>query len=118
MIHSIHSTVVEALLQELQKNGDATKQALYQACRENGPGSHPLAVVLPTVDSPSLLDRVHERPDVEGNIRQLRRQRLKERGNAVYIPPQAKANLKASDEARFSLMEKVGEYLISDQKVF
>src|SRR5690349_23351915 len=68
--------------------------------------------------SPSLLDRVQERPDVDGNIRQLRRQRLKERGNAVYIPPQAKSNLQARDETRFPLMEKVEEYLASDQKVF
>ncbi|KAK3813343.1 MAG: hypothetical protein J3Q66DRAFT_371880 [Benniella sp.] len=68
--------------------------------------------------SPSLLDRVQERPDVEGNLRQLRRQRLSERGKFVYIPPQAKANLQARDEACFPLMEKLEEFLSSDQKVF
>jgi len=65
-----------------------------------------------------LLDRVQERPDVEGHIRQLRRQRLKERGNAVYITPQAKANLQAGDETCYPLMEKVDEFLASEQRVF
>ncbi|KAK3813320.1 MAG: WD40-repeat-containing domain protein [Benniella sp.] len=68
--------------------------------------------------SPSLLDRVQEKPDVEGNLRQLRRQRLSERGKFVYIPLQAKANLQAHDEVRFPLMEKLEEFLSSDQKVF
>jgi len=106
------------LLEELQKDGDTKKQALYRLCRESGPCTLPLKVALPTLVSPSLLDRVQERPDVEGNLRQLRRQRLKEHGSAVYIPPQAKTNLQARDEERFPLMEKVEEFLESDQKVF
>jgi len=69
------------------------------------------------IGSPSLLDRVQERPDVEGTLRQLRRLRLKERGNIVYIHPQAKAGLQAYDDARFPLMEKVEEFLESNQKV-
>jgi predicted NACHT family NTPase len=36
----------------------------------------------------------------------------------VYIHPQAKAGLHAGDEARFSLVDKVDEFLDSDQKVF
>jgi len=55
---------------------------------------------------------------VEGSLRQLRRLRLKERGNVVYIPPQAKSSLQSRDEARFPLMEKVNEFLSSEQKVF
>ncbi|KAK3813183.1 MAG: WD40-repeat-containing domain protein [Benniella sp.] len=108
----------ETLLQELGKEGDATKQAFYRLCRENGSGSHPLKIGLPPMGSPSLLDHVQERPDVEGNLRQLRRQRLKERGKFVYIPPQAKANLQARDEARLPLMEMLDAFLSSDQKVF
>ncbi|KAF9359449.1 hypothetical protein BGX34_008346 [Mortierella sp. NVP85] len=111
-------TFAESLLEELQKDGDTKKQTLYRLCRENGPSALPLKVALPTLGSPSLLDRVQERPDVEGNLRQLRRQRLKEHGSAVYIPPQAKANLQARDEERFPLMEKVEEFLEGDQKVF
>jgi hypothetical protein len=116
--YSSRDIVAETQLQELQTNGDTTKQALYQECREKGHGSQPLSITLPQIGSPSLLDRAQERSDVEGNLRQLRRLRLNERGNAVYIPPQAKGSLQASDEARFPLMEKVDEFLASDQKVF
>ena len=117
-INSVFNIDVEILLQELGTNGDVTKQEFYRACRENGPGLRPLKIPLPAMGSPSLLDRAQERPDVEGNLRQLRRQRLNERGNIVYIPPQAKANLQASDDACFPLMEKVDEFLRGDQKVF
>ena len=98
-------------------DGDASKQALYRTCRESGRGSHPLQVALSLVES-LLLDRVQKRPDVEGTVRQLRRQRLKEREAVVYIPPQAKAGLQARDEDRFSLMEKVDEFLGGNQGVF
>jgi len=115
---SPYTEVAETQLQGLGKCGDAKRQALYRACHDKGPGLHPLKVGLPEIGSPSLLDRVQERPLVEGSLRQLRRQRLKRRGNAVYIPPQAKASLQARDEARFPLMEKVDEFLASDQMVF
>ncbi|KAF9366593.1 hypothetical protein BGX34_000613 [Mortierella sp. NVP85] len=108
----------ETQLQGLGKCGDAEMQALYRACHDKGPGLHLLKVGLPEIGSPSLLDRVQERPLVEGSLRQLRRQRLKRRGNVVYIPPQAKASLQARDEARFPLMEKVDEFLASDRMVF
>ncbi|KAI8348224.1 WD40-repeat-containing domain protein [Mortierella sp. GBAus27b] len=106
------------LLNELQNSGDASKQALYRSCRENGPGTHPLKIGLPTIGSPSLIDRVQERPDVEGQLRQLRRQRMKEHGSAVYISPQAKVNLQARDDACFPLMEKIELFLGDDQMVF
>ncbi|KAF9344026.1 hypothetical protein BGX34_006066, partial [Mortierella sp. NVP85] len=114
----IFYTVAEAHLQELGKHGDAKKQELHRLCREKGHGSYPLKLGSSEIGSPSLLDRVQERPDVEGSIRQLRRQRLKEREKIVYIPPQAKAGLQASDDIRFPLMEKVDEFLASDQQVF
>jgi WD40 repeat protein len=66
----------------------------------------------------TLLDRVQNKPDIEEDLRKLRQRRLKERGDAVYIPPQAKANLKASDDVLFALTEKVEKFLASaDQKV-
>jgi len=70
------------------------------------------------IASPSLIDRAQNRPDVEGHLRQLRKQHLTEQGTAVYIPPQAKAGLQASDESRFQLMDKVKEFLNSEQRVF
>ena len=84
----------------------------------NGPTSYPLKVALPEPGSSSLLDRVQNRPDVEVQLRVLRRQRTKERGNTVYIPLQGKASLQAADDTRFPLMYKVKEFLSSDQKVF
>ncbi|KAG0208502.1 hypothetical protein BGX31_002316, partial [Mortierella sp. GBA43] len=114
----LHAIVAEKLLQDLQECGDVKKQGLYRECRSNGPITYPLKIILPELASPSLLDRVQNRPDVEGNMRVLRKQRTKERGNAVYIPPQAKANLQASDDARFPLMERVKTFLESDQQVF
>jgi len=65
-----------------------------------------------------LLDRVQNKPDVEDNLRQLKRQRLKEHTEAVFIQPQAKASLQSSDDERFPLMKKVKDFLTSDQKVF
>ena len=87
-------------------------------CREGGSISYPMKVVIPGFSAPSLLDRVQNRTDVEGNLRLLRKQRTKERGNAVYIPPQAKAGVQAADSTQFPLMEKVQEFLDEDQKVF
>ena len=106
------------MLQRLEHNGDKAKQILYKDCLKRGPSQHPLKISQPKFATLSLLDRVQNKPDVEEDLRKLRQQRLKERGDAVYIPPRAKANLKASDDALFDLTEKVKEFLASnDQKV-
>ncbi|KAF9347519.1 hypothetical protein BGX34_003088, partial [Mortierella sp. NVP85] len=108
----------ETLLRELESSRDDKKQAMYRPCREKGPISYPLEVSQLELASPSILDHVQNRPDVESSIRLLRKQRTKERGNAVYIPPQAKGSSQAVDATQFPLMEKVKEFLKSDQKVF
>ena len=111
------AAAAETLLQDLEASDDITKRVLYRKCRENGPIAYPLKIVLPELASPSLLDRVQNRPDVEGQLRVLRKQRTKERGNDVYIQPQAKSSLQAADDIRFPLMDRVREFLTSDQKV-
>jgi hypothetical protein len=118
LLDLVLKTATESLLLELGSNGDDKKQMMYRLCREKGPISYPLKTPQFELASPSLLDRVQNRPDVEGNIRMLRKQRTKERGSAVYIPPQAKANAQAADATRLPLMEKVKKFLDSDQKVF
>jgi len=118
MIISVLALVAHTLLHELQRDGDDKKQTLYRSCLEDNLATHPLKVTLTEMGTPSLLDRVQERPDVEGNIRQLRRQRLKGRENAVYIQPQAKSSVQARDETRFPLTEKVEQFLASDHQVF
>ncbi|KAF9343503.1 Transducin (beta)-like 1 X-linked receptor 1, partial [Mortierella sp. NVP85] len=107
----------EALLQELEANTNPQQQILIQTCREKQT-SYPLKVAPSPLASTSLLDRVQNKPDVEGTLRHLRRRRLKEQGTAVYIQPQAKATLQASDDQRFALMEKIEKFLNSNQKVF
>ncbi|KAK3823327.1 MAG: WD40-repeat-containing domain protein [Benniella sp.] len=109
---------VEILLQELESNADSESKAIFQSCREKDPSSYPLKIALPSLASPSILDRVQNKLDVEGRLRQLRKRRLKGRGNDVYIQPQAKARLQASDDQRFPLMEKVDEFLSSNDNVF
>ncbi|KAK3807275.1 MAG: hypothetical protein J3Q66DRAFT_418320 [Benniella sp.] len=114
----LHSTVAETLLRELEASDDIQKRVLYQTCWKSGPVAYPLKVTLPELASPTLLDRVQNRPDIEGHLRVLRKQRTKQRGNAVYIPPQAKSSLQVANDIRFPLMDKVKEFLESDQKVF
>ncbi|KAG0196911.1 hypothetical protein BGX31_005119, partial [Mortierella sp. GBA43] len=113
-----HVSVVKSLLQELATNGDDMKQALFRSCREKGPTFYPLKIVPSEPESSVLLDRVQNRPDIEGHIRVLRRKRTKDRRSGVYIPPQAKWNFHATDDTRFPLMEKIKEFLDSEQKVF
>ncbi len=107
------------LLEALEKNGDETKQKLYVDCRAEDKGRCPytLNVGSPLLASPSLLDRVQNKPDVKTDLRRLKRQRLKERGDAVYISPQAKHSLKALDAAPFNLTDKVNDFLDNNQKV-
>jgi len=107
-----------AFLQKLELSKDIKKRDLYRACRGNGPVPYPLNVTMSEPASPSLLDRVQDRPAVESNLRVLKRQRTKERGKVVYIKPQAKSSLQDSDDARFPLMDKVKESLKNGQKVF
>ncbi|KAF9347035.1 hypothetical protein BGX34_003445, partial [Mortierella sp. NVP85] len=110
------SKYAERLLRELEICGDTKKQNLYQLCRENGPIAYPSKVASPEFASPSLLDRVQDRSAVEGSIRALRKRRIMERTNAVYIPLQAKPSLLSPDDTRFPLMDMVKEFLGSDRK--
>ncbi|KAG0347590.1 hypothetical protein BGZ54_004877, partial [Gamsiella multidivaricata] len=106
---------VEPLLQELESNGDQTKRTFYQKCRKEDRSLHPLKVASSIASSPSLLDLVQSKPDVEADLRRLKKQRPKKRDDAVYIPPQAKANLQASDDNLFDLTEYVESFLSSKQ---
>ncbi|KAF9353956.1 hypothetical protein BGX34_011286 [Mortierella sp. NVP85] len=114
----MQAVVADNLIRELELKADSQEQAYIQACRQRDHTLYPLRVASSVMASPSLLDRAQNRPDVESHLRQIRKQRRMEQGDAVYIPPQAKAGMQASDEYRFQLMEKVKEFLNSEQKVF
>ncbi|KAF9153065.1 hypothetical protein BGX21_003310, partial [Mortierella sp. AD011] len=111
-IQAFDSASAKKVLQRL------AKQTLYNACLKQGPSSYSLEVSQPPFATLTLLDRVQDKPDVEEDLRKLRQQRLKNRGDIVYIPPKAKANLKAPDDILFDLTDRVTEFLASDtQKV-
>ncbi|KAK3821635.1 MAG: WD40-repeat-containing domain protein [Benniella sp.] len=106
------------LLQKLETIEDVEKQVLYQTWKQRGPTEYPSKVALPEPVSPSLIDQVQNKLDIEGRLRLLRRHRIKERGDIIFIPPQARSNLEATDGTQFSLMDKAKEFLDSDRKVF
>ncbi|KAF9121459.1 hypothetical protein BGW39_010522, partial [Mortierella sp. 14UC] len=56
-------------------------------------------------------------PDVEYVLHNLRAQRLKERENSLYIPPQAKRTIQSSDDTLFPLMEEALEFLAGSGQV-
>ncbi|KAF9342896.1 hypothetical protein BGX34_007502, partial [Mortierella sp. NVP85] len=107
----VQAAAASSIMRDLESKADTQGQAYIQACRQKDHALYPLRIASSITASPSLIDRAQNRPDVEGHLRQLRKRHLMEQGNAVYIPPQAKAGLQASDESRFQLMEKVKEFL-------
>ncbi|KAF9921306.1 hypothetical protein BGZ67_000597, partial [Mortierella alpina] len=79
---------------------------------------YPLRSHLPIPMKSPLLARVQDIPYLEYDLNDLRLRRLQEYTQTVYIPPQAKANLQASDKDAQSLMQTIKEFLESDGQVF
>ncbi|CAO3574624.1 unnamed protein product [Mortierella alpina] len=79
---------------------------------------HPLRSHLPIPLSSPLLAIVQETPLVEYDLDKLRSRRLEEYKQTVYIPPQAKATLQASETEAVALMHRVEQFLKSDGLVF
>lgn len=76
---------------------------------------YPLRSRLPMPKSSTLLNRVVL--DVKFDLDRIRDEVLGKAGQDVYIPPQAKANLKASDNDTFPLMTSVKDFLASERQV-
>ncbi|KAK3810338.1 MAG: hypothetical protein J3Q66DRAFT_391443, partial [Benniella sp.] len=111
------STVdVETPFEGLTTSGDTKKQCSFQTRRDEEASSRPLTIAMPQLESSSLLNKAQNRPDVEHTLGLLREKRKKARGNAVYIQPQAKADVQDSKEAGFPLMEKVREFMKNHQQ--
>ncbi|KAG0286370.1 hypothetical protein BGZ96_009492 [Linnemannia gamsii] len=72
---------------------------------------------LPLPEFSPLLTRAQKIPYAEYDISQLKLRRLEEGLLPVYIPPMAKANLRAHDNELFPLLEKVKEFLGSERQV-
>ncbi|KAF9908823.1 hypothetical protein BX616_011365 [Lobosporangium transversale] len=109
----------ESLLSKLATDGDANKQQLYKDSINEPAIQYPLIGTLLSPTSSSLLERVQNKSDVEKNLRLLKRQRMEIKDERdFYIQQYAKANLQASDDKKFLLMDKAKEFLNSGQKVF
>ncbi|KAG9071588.1 WD repeats region domain-containing protein [Linnemannia hyalina] len=61
--------------------------------------------------------QLQDSPSVEDMLHRLRRLRIEEYTQAVFIAPMAKPNLQALDNTLFSLMDKVEEFLAGDGQV-
>ncbi|CAO3567077.1 unnamed protein product [Mortierella alpina] len=72
-------------------------------------------LLMPT--SSPLLTRVQEIPYVEYDLHRLKKRRLNDHRSAVYIAPMAKPTQHSPDSDMFALMEKVTEFLNSEQQV-
>ncbi|KAF9945035.1 WD_REPEATS_REGION domain-containing protein, partial [Mortierella alpina] len=62
--------------------------------------------------------RAQDIPDVEEDLRRLRKRQLKDRTEAVYIAPRSKSSRQAADGASLDLMETMTAFLKSDSQVF
>ncbi|KAG9063961.1 hypothetical protein KI688_004075 [Linnemannia hyalina] len=78
---------------------------------------YPLRNRLPPPTLSPILARVQNITPLEYDLCQYQFQRLQQHRQTVYIPPLAKPNLKAKDEDIFPLLEKVLEFLASEQQV-
>ncbi|KAG0204625.1 WD_REPEATS_REGION domain-containing protein, partial [Mortierella sp. NVP41] len=77
-----------------------------------------LSIQLPLPTSFVLLNRALDMLYIEQDLDDLRRQRLEESCPPVLIPLQAKADLQASAEDVFPLMEQVQDFLLSTRQIF
>ncbi|KAF9351884.1 hypothetical protein BGX26_010181 [Mortierella sp. AD094] len=107
---------VKKILQDLEMEQDRKKRILYQDWVQEKQHPDILLVTPPTSRGSRLLDCVQNKPDVETPLLQLKQERLKERGQDVYILPRAKFNSGATET--FDLTPKVQEFLSSSKKVF
>ncbi|KAF9932376.1 hypothetical protein BGZ67_004761 [Mortierella alpina] len=112
---------MRTLVMELAKTADLVIEDRDSDQKNEGSSTivrpYPLQARLPMPRSSPLLTRVQEIPYVEYNLHQLKRQRMEEDKQPVFIPPMAKSSLQAPDSDVFPLMEKVTEFLASDRQV-
>ncbi|KAG0313903.1 hypothetical protein BGZ97_009782 [Linnemannia gamsii] len=110
--------LAQSLLQGLEWAGNGSRRNLYLHCLGSPLDFSPIKVRISIPATSKLLAHVLDIPDLEYDILRLKQQRLAERRKGVYIPPQAKPSLKATDDTLFPLMEKVEEFLDSHRQVF
>ncbi|KAF9912570.1 hypothetical protein EC991_009995 [Linnemannia zychae] len=105
-------------LQGLEKERDAAKEILYRNVISNPVNPYPTAAPMCAPLVSPLLAQALVVPHVEHDLHRLRVQRLNERENALYVPPQAKPTLQATNETLFPLMERVQQFIAGSGPVF
>ena len=75
MANSIPASVANDMC-ELESKADSDERAFIQACRQKDHTMYPLRTTPLMMASPSLIDRAQNRPEVEGHLRLLKKQRL------------------------------------------
>ncbi|KAG0233891.1 hypothetical protein BGX31_004752 [Mortierella sp. GBA43] len=100
-------------------------EVFYDKCREWGghvPQSGPLEGSLSDTNTAGTVDCTSssaiEPAGIEGRLQKMRMDRLNGRESAAYVPLEAKISPETPNAARFPLMEKVNEFLASDETVF
>ncbi|KAF9129678.1 hypothetical protein BGW39_003904 [Mortierella sp. 14UC] len=112
------SSHAHSVLQGLKKKGNIAKQTVYRNVLEGPINPYPLQThPFPTPASSMLLARVQAVLDVEYDIHRMRTQRLREQENTLYIPPQAKLTLQASNDTLFPLMKHAQDFLSNPGRV-
>ncbi|OAQ25913.1 hypothetical protein K457DRAFT_743556 [Linnemannia elongata AG-77] len=93
----------------------SSASALVNECQQDQSAStklpYPLRNRHPLPRSSPTLVKVQKIPPLEYDLHRLRKLRLEQSDQNVYIPPMAKPSLKAKDEDIFLLMEKMQEFL-------
>ncbi|UUM22293.1 pentapeptide repeat-containing protein [Mycoavidus sp. SF9855] len=105
------------LLARLAYEIDSQKRAFYESClKDAAAGPYPLYKRVLATSSPTLLERAQNTPKVEDDLRQLKRERLKEwkKDERLYVRPQGKANF--HDIKTFDLTDEVNKFLNSADK--
>jgi hypothetical protein len=78
MTDTLQVAVANDMVRDLESKADSRERAYIQACRQRDRTMYPLRTASYLTASPSLIDRAQNRPDVEGHLRLLRKQRLME----------------------------------------
>ncbi|KAF9939551.1 hypothetical protein BGZ67_009317 [Mortierella alpina] len=113
---SVAQAEAEALLGELNDDGDSAKRAMFQSCLASGPSPHPLIASKSPPSTSALLDRAQGKVDVETDLTRLKRESEQRRVKAVYIPPMAKASLQTPDAELFDLQKKADYFLAHEEQ--
>ncbi|KAF9956198.1 hypothetical protein BGZ72_002950, partial [Mortierella alpina] len=117
ILHRIKSTALldiqeytRVLLDSLQKQPTIDNQC-----------SHPLRSRLAMPNSSPLLHKVQGIPGLpylERDLHRLKNLRVKRYGHPVYVPTRAKESINSPNENSFPLLERVLDFLASEQLVF